>query len=184
MLLWIVNFMLFLFLFSFFKKTKPTGSRPHHMAREVQRNAEERNNTGSLPSVQHTMWCLFSNKSKPWFCGLLQLAFHTADPPKGISMSCHHLQSLLQLHQNPDPLGSQLTPPGSIGLPITVFLLYLLSPRGFCKPHSSLFLSHWPFFLSLLCSFLFFLNLLECPRAQSWASLSKWAHSILWLFFF
>ena len=81
MLLWIVNFMLFLFLFGFFKKTKPTGSRPHHMAKEVQRNAEERNNTGSLPSVQHTMWCLFSNKSKPWFCGLLQLAFHTADPP-------------------------------------------------------------------------------------------------------
>ena len=56
-------------------------------------------------------------------------------------MSCHHLQSLLQPHQNPDPLHSQLTSLGSIGLPITSFLLYLLSPYGFYKPQSPLFLS-------------------------------------------
>lgn len=45
-------------------------------------------------------------------------------------------------------------------------------------------LPHWPFFLSLLCCFsLFFLNLLECPRAQSLAPIPtyQWTQPVSWL---
>ena len=191
MLLWIVNFMLFLFLFSFFKKPNPREvdlTTWPERSKEMLRRETTLDHGHQYNTPCNVCFQINRNLDSVVSCSqhsILLIPVKAEHLPQGTSMSCHHLQSLLQPHQKPDPLGSWLTPLGSIGLPITVFLLYLLSPRSFCKSQSPLFLSFSvAFFLSLLCSFLFFLSLLECPRAQSLASLSKWPHSILWLFFF
>ena len=205
MLLWIVNFMLFLFLFSFFKKPNPREvdlttwpERSKEMLRrETTLDHGHQYNTPCNVCFQIN-WNLDSVVSCSQH-SILLIPVKAEHLPQGTSMSCHHLQSLLQPHQKPDPLGSWLTPLGSIGLPITVFLLYLLSPCSFCKSQSPLFLSFsaywnvpglspWPHFPSDLTLFYGFFSffLLPFAYAVSWfpdqgsnpCSL-KWDHIVL-----
>lgn len=187
MLLWIVNFMLFLFLFSFFLKTNP---REVDLTTWPERSKETLRRETTLDRChQYNTPCdvCFQINRNLWFCGLLQLAFHAADPFKA-----EHLQRASVCPVTTSSLSSNLTRTlthwvlsyspwqhwtWSLFFSSTFFSTWLLQTTVFfffLTGHS---------FSAFECSLLLF-NLLECPRLKSWASLSKWAHSILWLFFF
>ena len=139
--------MLFLFLFSFFKKPNPQEvdlTTWPERSKEMLRRETTLDHCHQYNTPCNVCFQINWNLDSVVSCSqhsILLIPVKAEYLPQGISMSCHHLQSLLQPHQKSDPLGSRLTPLGSIGLPITAFLLYLLSPLGFCKSQSPLFLS-------------------------------------------
>lgn len=124
--------MLFLFLFSCFKKPNPREvdlTTWPERSKEMLRRETTLDHCHQYNTPCNVCFQINRNLDSVVSCSqhsILLIPVKAEHLPQGISMSCHHLQSLLQPHQKPDPLGSRLTPLGSIGLPITAFVLYLL----------------------------------------------------------
>jgi len=124
--------MLFLFLFSCFKKPNPREvdlTTWPERSKEMLRRETTLDHCHQYNTPCNVCFQINRNLDSVVSCSqhsILLIPVKAEHLPQGITMSCHHLQSLLQPHQKPDPLGSRLTPLGSIGLPITAFVLYLL----------------------------------------------------------